>query len=319
MFLPQAGCPGRCSFCAQDLQTGKPGQTLEQALRAMNQALRAQPAGRPLEVAFYGGTFTALEPAWMERFLALTREHRERGVVLGVRCSTRPDAAAPELLGRLAGLGLDTVELGVQTFRDSALLQARRGHDGAASLRACRAVRETGLTLGLHLLPGLPGVTPEVFAQDVALAVAQEPAFVRLHPCLVLAGSGLEGPWREGAFVPWGLDATVDALARASLAFWRAGIAVARVGVAVEPALEAAVLAGPRHPALGSMVRARALFLEAKERLAGRPALTLEAPASASGEFWGHAGDLEGAWAALGLHRGNVRFQDREDFLVQYR
>jgi len=319
VFLPQAGCPGRCAFCAQDLQTGKPGQTLEQALDAMDRALRAQPAERPLEVAFYGGTFTALDPAWVERFLALAALHRRQGTVRGVRCSTRPDAVTPALLDRLAALGLDTVELGVQTFHDMALRDARRGHDGECSLRACRLAREAGLSPGLHLLPGLPGVTPGVFARDVALAVGLAPDFVRLHPCLVLAGSGLEAPWQAGTFSPWDLKTTVEALARACLDFWRAGIAVARVGLAVEPALEAAVLAGPRHPALGSMVRVRALFLEVRERLAGREALSLAAPARVSGEFWGHAGDLEAAWRTLGLHRANVRFEDREDFLVHHR
>ncbi|GFK95337.1 Oxygen-independent coproporphyrinogen-III oxidase-like protein [Fundidesulfovibrio magnetotacticus] len=319
VFLPWAGCAGRCSFCAQDLQTGKPGLNLPAALADMDRALSEASPARPLEPAFYGGSFTALDPGWRDRFLELAASHRAAGRVSGVRCSTRPDAVSPSLLRELAAQGLDTVELGVQTFHADALRDARRGHGAERSREACREVKDAGLRLGVHLLPGLPGVTPGVFARDVEITLSLRPDFVRLHPLLVLAGSGLEAPWRAGLVAPWNLEQTVEALARACLDFWRAGVAVVRLGLAQEPSLEAAVLAGPRHPALGTMVRARALLEHVRELLAGRLILTLTAPTRASGEFWGHAGELEASWRGLGLRRENVRFEDREDVLVHCR
>lgn len=278
--------------------------------------LEAARGGPPLEVAFYGGTFTALPDTWVRQFLETAARYRRLGLVTAVRCSTRPDACDPDLLRSLAAMGLDMVELGVQTFADAVLRAARRGHDARDTLRACDAVRAAGLGLGLQLLPGLPGHTPEELGRDIARCLAVGPDMVRLHPCLVLAGTGLEGPWRSGSFAPWPLDLTVRELARAVLALWRADIAVARVGLAFEPALERAVLAGPRHPALGTMVRARALFLEIRERLGGRPPLSLAVPQRRSGEFWGHARELEPEYAALGLGPENVAFANRPDFLL---
>jgi histone acetyltransferase (RNA polymerase elongator complex component) len=327
--MPQAGCPGRCAFCVQDKQTGRPGVTLRQTLDDMVRALEAKAGGPPLEVAFYGGTFTAMPEPWPDRFLEAAAVFRHAGVVNAVRCSTRPDAAHPDLLSRLAGMGLDMVELGVQTFDDAVLAAAGRGHTGQDVHDACRAVRGAGLGLGLQLLPGLPGHAQETFARDIRQCLDIRPDTVRLHPCLVLAGSGLEAPWRAGRFVPWSLPRAVQELARATRNLWRGGIVVSRIGLAPEPSLEAAVLSGPRHPALGTMVRGRALWLDIRDRLeklrtaggpdcpAGSWPARLAAPQRASGEFWGHARELEGDYAALGLAPGAVVFQEREDFMLE--
>ncbi|MFP5239261.1 MAG: elongator complex protein 3 [Acidobacteriota bacterium] len=319
VFLPLAGCPGRCLFCAQHAQTGMKETSLEKAHDFLERSLETARPDAPLEVGFYGGTFTALPPAWMERFLATARQHRERGAVCGVRCSTRPDRAPAGLLRELAEQGLDRVELGVQTFCERALRLAERGHGAEASLSACRAVHEAGLGLSLHLLPGLPGHTPEDFRRDVEQAAALEPEAVRLHPCLVLAGTGLEQLWRAGGYEPWSLERTIAALAPAVLRLWRAGVAVTRIGLAHEPDLEAAVLAGPTHPALGMRVRATALHIFIAELLGGRLAERLLAPASASGGFWGHARELAEPYAVLGLERGRVHFEDRDEFQLDVR
>nr|WP_272881676.1 radical SAM protein [Fundidesulfovibrio soli] len=319
VFLPLAGCPGRCLFCAQHAQTGVKTTSLEQSHDFLERCLEAARPDAPLEVGFYGGTFTALPRAWRDRFMATASRHRERGVVSGVRCSTRPDRAQAGLLRELAAQGLDRVELGVQTFCERVLRLAERGHGADASLEACLAVREAGLGLSLHLLPGLPGHTPEDFARDVEQAAALAPEAVRLHPCLVLAGTGLEQLWRSGGYEPWSLERTIKALAPAVLRLWRAGVAVTRIGLAHEPDLEAAVLAGPTHPALGMRVRALALHLFVAELLGDRRAAGLRAPAAVSGGFWGHARELAAPYAALGLERDRVRFEDRDDFQLDVR
>ena len=316
VFTPRAGCRERCVFCAQESQSGQAVRSLNETLAALREALEAKSGGPPVELAFYGGTFTALAPGWLDRFLETAAVYRARGVVSAVRCSTRPDALDADILERLAAMGLDSVELGVQSFDDAVLAAAGRGHSGRDVLEACRLIRDAGMGLTLQLLPGLPGLTPAVFREDVAACVQAGPDAVRLHPCLVLAGTGLEALWREGRYEPWPLDVTVSELAFATLALWDAGIAVTRVGLAPEPSLEEAILAGPRHQALGTMVRARALLSHIEERLAGRKALRLDVPQCLSGEFWGHRGELEGAYARLGLARGAVAFTGDDHFTM---
>lgn len=311
VFLPFAGCPARCVFCNQTAQTGQAPRPLDAALRDLDESL-SRP-GPPVELAFYGGTFTALPDPWPRRFLQCAERHLATGRVARVRCSTRPDAVGPAVLEPLRGLGLSLVELGVQSFDDAALAASRRGYDGAAALRGCEAVLAAGLSLGVQLMPGMPGQRPEVFAGDVARAAALAPELCRLYPCLVLEGTELAALWRAGGHAPWALDRTVDALAEALLVLWRAGIPAARVGLAEEPGLP--VLAGPRHPALGQLARSRALVLHVRERLAGLrvPARTLCAPRRLQGEVLGHGNALAAEYAALGLA---VRLWDEPDLAL---
>jgi len=314
VFMPQAGCPKRCIFCTPDARLSRPQDHLPAALESMRADLDAAQGEASLEVAFYGGTFTALPPAWRTRFLEEAARRKPSGQVAAIRCSTRPDACPPSLMRELADQGLDMVELGVQTFDDAVLAAAGRGCAARDVVDASLAIRESGMGLGLQLLPGLPGHSPGMLAEDVRRCVTIAPDLVRLHPCLVLEGTPLAELWRSDGYRPWELDETVNALGRAVLDLWRASIPVTRIGLAPDPALEAAMLAGPRHPALGTMVRARALFLDIRERLGSRRAASLRAPQRLSGEFWGVRRGLAPEYQTLGLDAASVRFEDREDF-----
>jgi histone acetyltransferase (RNA polymerase elongator complex component) len=320
VYLAWRGCPGRCVFCAQPLQSGQSAISLDRILVELEAGLEAAgQAGRgPYELAFYGGVFTALPAPWPERFLEAARRARARGLVTRVRCSTRPDACAPAVLASLGAAGLDLVEIGAPCFRDEVLAAAGRGHDAASIRRAARDVRQAGLALGLQLLPGLPGHAPADLADDVAEAAALGPEIVRLHPCLVPRGTPLETLYLAGRYVPWALSETIEALAAALPVLWRAGVRVARIGLAPEPGFLQALLAGPWHPALGTRVRGRAtltLLSEAVRDLGGR-AFGLRAPKRYSGELFGHAAELAPAYAALGLARAHLRFEAREDFQI---
>lgn len=280
---------------------------------------RAGRDGRgPYELAFYGGVFTALPGDWPDRFLAAAVGFRRTGLVTRVRCSTRPDACDTDLLSRLRTAGLDLVELGAQTFDDAVLAASGRGHDARAIRQAAAAVARTGLSLGIQLLPGLPGHTPAMLADDVAQTAALAPECVRIHPCLVPDKTPLAALYRSGSYAPWNLDTTLAALAEALPVLWRAGVRVARLGLAPEPGFEAAILAGPRHPALGSRVRARALLalLAAEIRTMDAPVTALLAPRRFAGELFGHAGELIPAYAALGLTRQRIRFEERRTFFL---
>ncbi len=320
VYVTFQGCPGRCAFCAQHLQSGNEPRSLERTLADMVAGLAAAArAGRgPYELAFYGGVFTALPDPWPWRFLEAATALRRAGAVVRVRCSTRPDACDPGLLSRLAAAGLDCLEIGVQTFDDAVLEDVGRGHDAAASRRAARDVKAAGLSLGLQLLPGLPGHDPEALLRDAAEAAALAPDIARLHPCLVVAGTPLAARFAAGEYAPWPLETTLDALARALPVLWRAGTRVARIGLAPEPGFEAAVVAGPRHPALGARARARALLalVAAEVAALGDPVAGLACPRRFAGELYGHARELAPAYAALGLPKDRVAFEDREDFLL---
>ena len=344
VFLPFRGCPVRCVFCAQDVQTGladahhplppefqraeflraepsvpapqdssgQPGAGIAKVLREARQNLRQRhEAGQPpAELAFYGGTFTALPENELAACLDMANEALEQGWISSFRCSTRPDRVDAPVLRRLRAAGCGVVELGVQSFADSALAASRRGYTGATALAACASVREAGLKLGVQLLPGMPGHTPAHFAHDVPAALAAGADMLRFYPCLVLEGTGLAAMWREGLYTPWELEPTLDALAVGWLAAMRAGVPVIRMGLAPEQGLAEAILAGPVDRELGGRVKGRALVLAVREALQSLAAkqqglsaggFALRLPRAMQGFFWGAGGDLRPVWAALGL------------------
>lgn len=314
VFLPFLGCPGHCVYCAQDRQTGAGDSEnirfiLEKAYDTTSRLpVCCRDEGR--ELAFYGGTFTALPPSDRRSCLALLCRLREEKRITRARCSTRPDALAPAVLNELLLNGVELVELGIQSFNDEALSLSRRGYAGKTAEEGCRKVREAGLHLGIQLLPGMPGSTPEIFLADVKKALSLSPSCLRFYPCLVPEGTVLARWYREGRYRPWTTEQTVRTLGEALRLAWQAEVSVIRLSVAPEPAFDAALLAGPRHPALGALIQAEALLLSAEEAVKrlGRPPLRLTLPRSCQGFMYGDGGTLKKRWHDLGLGPENIIF-----------
>lgn len=323
VFLVFMGCPSRCVFCAQELQSGTTFRPLATVLEETAAELEkaAASAYPPGELAFYGGTFTLLPREDQLACLALASHYKKTGVITKIRASTRPDAVPLDLLETLAGAGLDMLELGVQSFSNAALAASLRGYDGQAAQLGCEAVKKTGLSLGVQLMPGMPGMDGAAFMSDVQASLALKPDALRFYPCLVLANTALAAMHAAGEFTPWSLEKTVPLLADALLASWKANVPVIRMGLAPQDELDnGGIIAGPCHPALGSMVRGLALHEYIKERVAHiAPLKALRAPKNIRGEFWGHKNSLVSGYAALGLTKNAVSFREETAFIAEYR
>lgn len=312
IFLPFFGCLQRCIFCAQHRQTGVEAQPLAVELNKVRALLdeRLRQGRPPAEVGFFGGTFTCMSASMMQECIDLVLEYRRKGALLGARCSTRPDALNPQVLDMLRAGGFGTVELGVQSFSSSALLEARRGYSGDCARAACRAVCDAGLRLGVQLLPGMPGVNSTTFVNDVQEALECGAQLLRFYPCLVISGTELAQMWQDGLYQPWSLDETLSALARGYGLAQSRGVPVIRMGLAPEKSLLPDILAGPQHPALGSMVQGLALLEAAERALQGQKAREVAVPRHCQGFFWGHAQSLVPRWAALGIGPQQVLWTD---------
>ena len=121
--------------------------------------------------------------------------------------------------------------------------------------------------------------------------------------------------WRAGNYAPWTEEETVAALGEGLRRAWEAGVPVIRLAVAPEPVFDTALLAGPRHPALGGLIRAEALLRtteRALRRLGGAPG-RLYLPRACQGYMYGHKGALRARWAALGLPPERIVFTAGED------
>ena len=142
IFIPHIGCPHRCVFCNQWQITGHQGLPSPDEVRRLIASYTASArTPRHWEVAFYGGSFTAMPGEVQEGLLQPAYEALEAGTIAAIRCSTRPDCITPEILQRLQQYGMTCVELGVQSMDDTVLEQARRGHTAGDVVAATALLR----------------------------------------------------------------------------------------------------------------------------------------------------------------------------------
>lgn len=321
VFLPFSGCPQRCIYCAQNLQTGLEPAPLSEHYQGLKMSLdKALGTNqRPLELAFFGGTFTALPDKWIDAFLALGQSYRAKGLITRIRCSTRPDRLDHLTLKYLRQSGLDIVELGIQSFSDDTLRASQRGYTSLQAQQACQLVQEAHLNLGIQLLPGLPGQNTRSWLQDIQTTCKIRPDLVRIYPCLVLAGTPLAQMWYEGKYHPWTLDQTIKYLSRGVLKLWRHNIPVIRIGLPPEKKMLDSLLAGPWHPALGSMVRGHILFatLLIQAMALGKAAKKLISPKRFQGELWGYKQKYLQQYKKIGIDPQRVHYWDKPYFVLQ--
>ena len=260
IFLPHAGCPHRCIFCAQFLTSACASQP--DPVRTLGLLLEALPPGGSGELAFYGGSFTLLAEIEQERWLALGAQLLAAGRISALRISTRPDAVTTSIAKRLAAAGVATVELGCQSFDPEVLRRAGRGHSADAAGLALALLREEGMGIGLHLMPGLPGATEGEALDSLAAALALRPDFLRIHPTIVLRGTVLHALYEAGEYNPLSLTAAVQLGATMLRRARAANVPIIRFGLMANENLDsgAAVIAGPYHPAFGQLIRSRLWF-----------------------------------------------------------
>ncbi len=266
VFLSQWGCPCQCVYCNQRANTATaiPSPDSKEALnlvrdRIAGLAADARRQGIPGELAFYGGTFTALPPERLEVLLDEAVPFIEEGLFSGIRFSTRPDALSPEICSILARHPIRTVELGVQSLSDEVLRCSGRGYTAKTVVSATRLVRGRGWRLGLQLMPGLPGDNRDRFLESVSGVMALSPDFVRIYPTVVLVNTVLARWLATGEYRPLSLDEAVEWCSVAYDRLFGEGIPVIRMGLHPDPELlkPGVIVAGPFHPAFGYLVKVR--------------------------------------------------------------
>lgn len=258
-FISHQGCPHTCVFCDQRAISGASGvlPNAEQ-IRDRIALWRATSGARPLEVAFFGGSFTALPEETQAELLAPLQPLLENGTLDSVRISTRPDYMDAGRVAWLSQKGVRTIELGVQSMDDSVLAASGRGHFATDSLNAISCVKKLGVRVGAQLMPGLPGDTPASSLASLEQVIAAGADFLRIYPTVVLQGTELARRYAAGTFVPLSLDRGVSLCKLLLQRAMQSGIPVIRIGLQADQGLDSeSVLAGCRHPALGQLVRSR--------------------------------------------------------------
>lgn len=270
IFLPNLGCRQRCLFCNQKaVSEDLPPPSFIRGWIAAS--LSAIPVDRrksgERQVAFYGGSFTAIDREDQIRYLGEVEPFVSSGAIDSIRISTRPDALEEGILLLLKEYRVKTVEIGAQSMVDEVLLLANRGHRAEVTAHSVARLKHWGFEVGLHLMIGLPGDTLQRFLQTLDSVIDLRPDFIRIHPTLVLKGAPLEDLWLTKSYLPLSLDEAIGWLKKGLLRLERSSIPVARIGLQPAKELERDLLAGPYHPALHQLVDSSIAFDMAVELL----------------------------------------------------
>ncbi|MFQ5587008.1 MAG: elongator complex protein 3 [Thermodesulfobacteriota bacterium] len=256
VFIPYEGCPHRCVFCNQTDITGQNSvPTRIEVRETITRYLLTWRGEGPREIAFYGGSFTGLKDTLQRDYLEAAYAFIQCGEIDALRVSTRPDYISHEKVKLLKEYGVGTVELGVQSMDNVVLRMSGRGHSAGDTVRAVELLKTAGFTVGLQVMPGLPGDTRETILATAREIVSLRPDFVRVYPTLVIKNTPLERIYRRGDYRPWPLESMVEVCREVMRIFEKAAISIIRVGLQPTAELEESIVTGPYHPSFRQLLK----------------------------------------------------------------
>ncbi len=214
------------------------------------------PPGSETEIGFFGGNFTGIEPEEQQSYLEIAEKYVKAGKVKSVRLSTRPDYIDNERLALLRRFTVTTIELGAQSLDDEVLRLSGRGHTAGDVVKASKLIREQGFSLGLQMMVGLPGDTPEKSIATARRIIELGASCTRIYPTLVIRDTQLEKWYLSGKYIPLTLDEAVETTALLAGIFEEAGVKILRIGLHPSEGLLGgeSLVAGPFHAAFGELV-----------------------------------------------------------------
>ncbi|MBR4888428.1 MAG: radical SAM protein, partial [Clostridia bacterium] len=214
------------------------------------------------EIAFFGGSFTAIPRQMMISLLEPAAQSLRRHGFAGIRLSTRPDAIDEDVLTVLKHYGVTAIELGAQSMRDDVLLANYRGHRAADVEAAAALIKAHGFSLGLQMMTGLYGDTDEGALYTAEEFIRLQADTVRIYPAITLPGTMLAHWYAKGQYRPQKLEEAVGLCAGLLERFEAAGVNVIRVGLHDSPELAQNHIAGPYHPAFRELCESRRFFIK---------------------------------------------------------
>ncbi len=235
-------CPGECIYCpvgenSPQSYTGEEPASLrakranyDPYVQVFDRLLQLKQIGHPVdkvELIVMGGTFTSQPQEYQEWFvkrsikamndfgmeetatqsLDQVQMQNEMSAVrnVGITFETRPDFVETAQVDRMLEYGVTRVELGVQTLRDSVYEMVNRGHKVEDVVNATKILRDAGLKVGYHMMPGLFSDFDEDLEMFRALFKDDrfKPDFLKIYPTLVIEGTELYELWKRGEYRPY--------------------------------------------------------------------------------------------------------------------
>ena len=250
IFIPHIGCPHKCSFCDQRIISGSKNIPHgDDVRRICEQAMQEIADKSSTQIAFFGGSFTAVPRDYMVELLTAAREYVGEGKFSGIRISTRPDFIDGEILSILKSYGVTSIELGAQSLSDKVLTANERGHSAEDIYSASQLIRDGGFELGLQIIPGLYKSTMEDEQQTIEGVLKIKPDTIRIYPIVVIEGTKLADYYKNGGYELMPFEDMVSLCADMMMQFEQSDIRVIKCGLHASDGVEGERVAGFYHPA----------------------------------------------------------------------
>ena len=230
---PCAYCPGGPPFGVPQSYTGFEPAAMRGLQNEFNPYLQVKARIRQLqaighevdkiELIIMGGTFPATPLDYQEWFVkgcldAITdiesknlEEAKKNAEIskirnVGITVETRPDWAKENHVNHMLNMGVTRVELGVQNPNDEIYKLVGRQHTVQDVIEATRILKDSGLKIVYHLMPGLPGSNfkkdLEAF-KEIFTNPSFKPDMIKIYPCLVLKGTKAYEWYLKGLYKPY--------------------------------------------------------------------------------------------------------------------
>ena len=248
IFVPHLGCPCQCSFCNQKTITGQANQPTPQDVdKAVKTALKSK--GFDYEIAFFGGSFTAIDREYMISLLKAANKYIKSNEVKGIRISTRPDYIDKEILDILKSYGVTSIELGAQSMSDDVLLANDRGHSAESVFKSSEFIKSYGFSLGLQMMTGLykSDIQKDLYTAETFVKI--NPDTVRIYPTVIMKDTKLAELYLNGEYTPYSLEKSINLCSKLIELFEKNNIKIIRLGLHYSDSLVNNSYGDNYHPA----------------------------------------------------------------------
>jgi len=125
---------------------------------------------------------------------------------VGITVETRPDWAKEIHVNKMLDMGVTRVEMGVQNPSDEIYHLVGRTHSVQDIVEATRIMKDAGLKVAYHMMPGLPHSNPKKDLEAFKRVFSDpnfKPDMIKIYPCLVLKGTKAYKWYVEGTYRPY--------------------------------------------------------------------------------------------------------------------
>jgi len=196
-------CLSKCPYC--DFYSVADLSLKPAFLKALLSEIRL--SGRqplPFDTVYLGGgTPSQLDPGEVREIIDTAKRYHRLLPGAEFTLEMNPGVIRPRQLSELKDIGINRINIGVQSFQDDLLRFLGRVHSAEDSNRTIQSVRDAGFeSIGLDLIYGLPGQSRTDLLDDLQNALAFQPEHLSCYTLTYEPGTPMGRQKQSGAIEP---------------------------------------------------------------------------------------------------------------------